>query len=222
VSIFKLNTEGNFHHLEINLECNQQAYVNADFIQYIKGAVHFVKPLSKKQTILKYYQYGPSALTSKIQGPGLVEIRPALGQYCIMDLSKKHNQQLVCNKNVFVASDTYVALLPQFNLSFQRLISSLPIKTYRLVGRGEAVLYSSGPLQQIELKNEKFSIYRGDLIAYSSSLTISQSVADDGLWGLSKSSKTIINLAGTGTIYCTKHQNLFHMLANSTFKNPIN
>jgi uncharacterized protein (AIM24 family) len=211
---FKLTRTDEIEQLFISIHDNQ-LYIDPSFIKYIKGSIQFIKNLSKRQTIIKYYQHGARSLIPKVEGSGTIYLKPIYGHFNILDIGSKKNQNLICKKDVFVASEPEVEFKPTININLQRLLSSLPIRNYQLSGTGKVILYSNGPLQVIELYNEKISLYSGQVVAYSEQLKITETISNDGFWGLSKKNKTIIDFFGTGVIYLVSHPNHLYLLANN-------
>ena len=210
---FKLTNQADMHMLSINLR-DDQAYLEPNFVQYIKGPLKVIKDLTKKQTLLQYYKHGARSLIPKIEGSGTICCKPILGHFNILELDNKKNHNLICNKNIFVASQNSVQFKPEINLNLQTLLSSLPLRLHKLSGKGKVILYSKGAMQAIELNNEKLSVYAGEVLAYSDTLKISQNISSDGFWGLSQRSQTTLDFVGTGIVYIVPYQNIAYLLAN--------
>jgi uncharacterized protein (AIM24 family) len=123
------------------------------------------------------------------------------------DLVVLNNDHLILETGVFCAAHGQLTISPKFNLSLKNQLSGLPIMQTHVQGSGHLIISSPGPMQTLELNNDKFIATNG-ILARSNSLSYTKEPLINNT-RLQENTKLAHVFRGTGKIlfapYCNQN-----------------
>ncbi len=132
-------------------------------------------------------------------GTGEIVLEPTYGQYTIFDVDDK---AWLISFGRYYASELSVQLGIKKNSVGAGLLSGHGIYQTMVSGKGRVILESDGPLEKIELNNEKLVVDGNFAIIWSASLDFKVEKATKGIWASVLSGERLVNTySGTGTVY---------------------
>ncbi len=142
---------------------------------------------------------GESVRRPIYSGTGELVLEPTYGQYTVFDVD---NQDWLINHGRYYASELSVVLGIRKNSLGAGLLSGHGLYQTTVSGKGRVILESDGPLEKIELNNEKLVVDGNFAIIWSASLDFKVEKATRGLFASVLSGEGLVNTyTGTGTVY---------------------
>lgn len=142
---------------------------------------------------------GETARRPIYTGTGELVLEPTYGQYTIFDVN---DQEWLINHGRYYASELSVVLGLRKNSLKAGLFSGHGLYQTTVSGKGRVILESDGPLEKIELKNDKLVVDGNFAIIWSASLDFKVEKATRGLFASVLSGEGLVNTySGTGTVY---------------------
>ena len=132
-------------------------------------------------------------------GSGDLVLEPSYGEYTIFDVE---NQEWLINYGRYYASELSVVLGIRKNNISAGILSGHGLYQTTVSGQGKVILESDGPLEKIELNNEKLVVDGNFAIIWSASLQLKVEKATKGLLASALSGEGLVNTySGTGVVY---------------------
>ena len=149
-------------------------------------------------------------------GTGNLVLEPTYGQYTVFDVDGK---DWLINHGRYYASELSVVLGICKNSLKAGLFSGHGLYQTTVSGQGRVILESDGPLEKVELHDEKLVVDGNFAIIWSASLDFKVEKATRGLFASVLSGEGLVNTySGTGTVYLcpasTKLQYLTNKISN--------
>ena len=142
---------------------------------------------------------GESVRRPIYSGTGELVLEPTYGQYTIFDVN---DQEWLINHGRYYASELSVVLGLRKNSLGAGLLSGHGLYQTTVSGKGRVILEADGPLEKIELNNDKLVVDGNFAIIWSASLDFKVEKATRGLLASALSGEGLVNTySGTGTVY---------------------
>lgn len=189
---------------------------NASF-RYEAGAMHYMKGDLKLESDLpgigKLFK---SMLTKEkmvkpvISGTGTVMLQPSFGEFTILDLV---NDEWILDQGAYFASDPGIEIGMYTNNSISALFSGEKWFQTVVAGTGKVVITSAGPLELVEMVNDKLVVDGRFAVARTSGIELNVAKAGKGIFSSVISGEGLVNtLTGTGKILIAPVDNYFNTL----------
>jgi len=183
---------GGMYYMRGNLELEANLPSAGGFLKAMVTKEHIVKPV--------------------IRGTGTVYMEPTFGEFTVLDLK---GEEWILDKGAYYASEMGIEIGMFTNKSISGLFSGEGFFQTRVAGIGKVVILSSGPLEEIELNNEKFVVDGPIAVARTSGINLSVAKAAKGMFSSFTSGEGIVNtFTGTGKIYIAPVANRYITLIN--------
>jgi uncharacterized protein (AIM24 family) len=183
---------GGMYYMRGNLEIEANLPSAGGFLKSIVTKEHIVKPV--------------------IRGTGTVFMEPTFGEFTILDLK---GEEWILDKGAYYASEMGIEIGMFTNKAFSSLFSGEGFFQTRVAGVGKVVIISNGPLELVELNNEKFVVDGPIAVARTSGINLSIAKATKGLFSSMTSGEGIVNtFTGTGKVYIAPVANRYITLTN--------
>ena len=142
---------------------------------------------------------GESVRRPIYSGTGELVLEPTYGQYTIFDVD---NQDWVISYGRYYASELSLELGIKKNSLGIGLLGKQGLYQTTVSGKGRVILESDGPLEKIDLNNDKLVVDGNFAVIWSASLDFKVEKATKGLFASMLSGEGLVNtFAGTGTVY---------------------
>ncbi len=167
-------------------------------LYYMLGNLEMVANMPSAGGLLKSMVTREHVVKPVIKGTGTVWLEPAFGEFTVMDLNQ---EEWILDRGAYIASEMSVNIDSFTNKSLSGLFSGEGFFQTKVSGPGKVVIYSSGPLETIELNNGKLVVDGSFAIARQASVQLTVSKASKGIFGTMISGEGIVNtFTGTGKI----------------------
>ncbi|MBQ7694146.1 MAG: AIM24 family protein [Lentisphaeria bacterium] len=142
---------------------------------------------------------GESVRRPVYSGTGELILEPTYGQYTIFDVN---GESWMINYGRYYASELSVVLGIRKNSLKTALFSGHGLYQTTASGQGKVILESDGPLEKIELVNDKLVVDGNFAIIWSASLDFKVEKATKGLLASALSGEGLVHtFSGTGVVY---------------------
>lgn len=142
---------------------------------------------------------GESVRRPVYSGSGELILEPTYGQYTIFDVN---GESWMINYGRYYASELSVVLGIRKNSLKTALFSGHGLYQTTASGQGKVILESDGPLEKIELVNDKLVVDGNFAIIWSASLDFKVEKATKGLLASALSGEGLVHtFSGTGVVY---------------------
>jgi len=197
-----------------------KATIDNETIRAEAGALHYMRGLIKLESkapsakgFLKSMVTQESIFRPTYTGTGEIFYGPpTFGEYTIMDLN---SEAWVLDKGAYVCSDISVEVGVFTNKAISGLISGEGFFQTKVEGSGKLVIHSQGPLQSIDLNNERLAVDGSFAVARQAHLNFSVQKAAKGLLSSLTSGEGLLNIIeGTGRVLLAPVPNLYVNLVN--------
>ena len=183
---------------------------------YMQGNLELEANLPSAGGFLKSMVTRESVVKPVIRGSGTVWFEPSFGDFTIMDLN---GEEWILDKGSYYASEMGIEIGSYTNKSFSGMFSGEGFFQTKVSGVGKVVILSNGPLETIELNNEKLVVDGSFAVARQSSIQLTVARASKGIFGSMLSGEGIVNtFTGTGKVLiapaANKYITLIHYLSS--------
>jgi uncharacterized protein (AIM24 family) len=153
-----------------------------------------------------------SVVKPVIKGSGTVWFEPTFGNFTILELNA---DEWILDKGAYYASEMGVEIGSFTNKSVSGLFSGEGFFQTRVSGYGKVVLLSKGPLETIELNNDKLVVDGSFAVARQAGVQLTVSKANKGIFSSLISGEGIVNtFSGTGKVLISPAANRYITLIN--------
>lgn len=195
------------------------ALENGSF-RYEAGAMHYMKGNlvleSEMPSVGKMFK---SMITKEkivkpvIRGTGTVFMQPSFGEFTILDLQ---NDEWILDQRAYYASEMNIEIGVYTNRAIGALFSGEKWFQTVIAGTGKVIITSAGPLEEIELNNEKLVVDGAFAVARTSGVELKVAKATSGLFSTMISGEGLVNtFTGTGKVLIAPVDNYYNTLLNS-------
>jgi uncharacterized protein (AIM24 family) len=210
----------------INFEIHEKEtlkFLKADFknsaVRYESGGLYYMlgnlemeANLPSAGGFLKSMVTRESVVKPVIKGSGTVWFEPTFGNFTILELNA---DEWILDKGAYYASEMGVEIGSFTNKSVSGLFSGEGFFQTRVSGYGKVVLLSKGPLETIELNNDKLVVDGSFAVARQAGVQLTVSKANKGIFSSLISGEGIVNtFSGTGKVLISPAANRYITLIN--------
>jgi uncharacterized protein (AIM24 family) len=196
----------------INFEIHEKEtlkFLKADFknsaVRYESGGMYYMlgnlemeANLPSAGGFLKSMVTRESVVKPVIKGSGTLWFEPTFGNFTILELNA---DEWILDKGAYYASEMGVEIGSFTNKSVSGLFSGEGFFQTRVSGYGKVVLLSKGPLETIELNNDKLVVDGSFAVARQAGVQLTVSKANKGIFSSLISGEGIVNtFSGTGKV----------------------
>lgn len=180
-------------------------------LHYMQGNIEIEAKLPSAKGFLKSLATQESVIKTKFNGSGVVHFGPPIfGEYKIMELS---NEAWILDKGAFVCSDDDIEVGAHRNKAMAAMFSGEGMFQTKVEGTGTAVIQADGPIETIELKNDRLTVDGSFAVARQASLNFKLKKAAKSLLASAGSGEGIVSvIEGTGTVYLAPIPNVYQSL----------
>lgn len=179
---------------------------------YMQGNLELEANLPSAGGFLKSMVTRESVVKPVIKGSGTVWFEPSFGNFTIMELK---GEEWILDKGAYYASEMGIEIGSFTNKSISGLFSGEGFFQTKVSGHGKVVMLSNGPLETIELSNGKLVVDGSFAVARQSSVQLTVSKANKGIFGTLISGEGIVNtFTGTGKVLIAPAANKYITLIN--------
>ncbi len=176
---------------EVRIESGAMYYMQGDLVQDAKAPSNGELPQSEatRNTVIR----------PVVTGTGTLYLQPSYGEFTICDLN---DESWVLDKGVYYASEMGVEVSTLANPAATKLLDGKDFSQTLVSGRGKVVIHSDGPLQRIDLIDDKLVVDGSLTVARSASLDFKVEKASKGIFSTMLSGEGLIKtFTGTGTVF---------------------
>ncbi len=198
-----------------------KATINNETIRAESGALHYmqgqVELESSKPTaggFLKSMVTKESIFRPTYKGTGTVFFGPPIfGEYMLLNMN---NEEWVLDRGAYVCSDESVEIGVFRNKAVTGLVGGEGLWQTLVKGSGQVVMQAQGPLQTIDLQNDRLVVDGRFAVARQAHLSYAVQRASKSLLGSMTSGEGLVNvIEGTGRVYLAPVPNIYVSLIDS-------
>ncbi|MBS1371077.1 MAG: AIM24 family protein [Lentisphaeria bacterium] len=205
---FDVETKEMCRLVRIGLE-NDGVRIESGAMYYMIGALTLDAQMPSVGGFLKSMVTKEAVVRSVVKGTGTLYLEPTYGEFTIFELD---GDEWILDKGAYYASDMSVEVSAVMNRAVSGLFSGEGFFQTKVSGRGRVVVHSGGPLERIDLENDKLVVDGSFAVARSASLDFKVEKASKGLFSTFLSGEGIVNtFTGTGTVFISpvQHRDMF-------------
>jgi uncharacterized protein (TIGR00266 family) len=192
---------------------------NAAF-RYEAGAMHYMKGnLELESNIPGMGKIFKSMITKEkvvkpvITGTGTVFLTPSFGEFTILELQ---NDEWILDQGAYYASELEVEIGAYTNRAISAMFSGEKWFQTVVAGNGKVVINSAGPLEEVEMNNEKLVVDGRFAVARTSGIELKVTKATRGIFSTVISGEGLVNtFTGTGKVLIAPVDNYFNTLIHT-------
>jgi uncharacterized protein (AIM24 family) len=189
---------------------------NAAF-RYEAGAMHYMKGNLEMQAnmpgmgkIFKSVITKEKIIKPVISGTGTVFLKPSFGEFTILELQ---NDEWILDQGAYYASEIDVETGAYTNRAISAMFSGEKWFQTVVAGSGKVIINSAGPLEEIELVNDKLVVDGRFAVARTSGIEMKVTKATSGFFSTVISGEGLVNtFTGTGKVLIAPVDNYFNTL----------
>lgn len=183
-------------------------------MHYMRGQIALETKMPSAAGFLKSMVTQENIFRPTYTGTGEVYFGPpSFGEYTVLTLAK---ESWVLDKGAYVASDGGIEVGVFRNKAFAGLVSGEGFFQTKVDGTGSVVVFSQGPLEVVDLVNDKLTVDGSFAVARQAHLDFSIQRATKSLFGSAASGEGLVSvIQGTGRVYLAPVPNLHQNLLNT-------
>jgi uncharacterized protein (TIGR00266 family) len=193
---------------------NETIRAESGAMHYMRGQVVLETKMPTAGGFLKSMVTQENIFRPTYTGTGEVYYGPpSFGEYTVLTLA---NEAWVLDKGAYVASDGGIEVGVFRNKAWAGLVSGEGFFQTKVEGTGSVVVFSQGPLEVIDLQNDKLTVDGSFAVARQAHLDFSIQRATKSLFGSAASGEGLVSvIQGTGRVYLAPVPNLHQNLLNT-------
>ncbi|GAP44030.1 uncharacterized conserved protein, AIM24 family [Lentimicrobium saccharophilum] len=165
---------------------------------YMQGNLQIESKMPSAGGLLKSMVTKETAFKPTISGTGTVYLEPSFGEFTIMDLK---NETWILDKGAYYASEMGIEVGLWTNKAISGLFSGEGFFQTQVSGTGKVIVVSNGPLEEINLVNDRLVVDGSFAIARTAGIDFTVNKATKGLFSSWTSGEGIVNtFTGTGKV----------------------
>lgn len=165
---------------------------------YMQGNLQLESKMPSAGGLLKSMVTRESAFKPTISGSGTVYLEPSFGEFTIMEL---RNETWILDKGAYYASEMGIDISMWTNKAVSGFFSGEGFFQTQVSGSGKLVIVSNGPLEEINLVNDRLVVDGSFAVARTAGIEFTVNKASKGLFSTFTSGEGIVNtFTGTGKV----------------------
>jgi uncharacterized protein (AIM24 family) len=179
---------------------NETIRAESGAMHYMQGNITLDSPMPTAGGIFKALVTKENVFKPTYTGTGVIHFGPpTLGEYFILDLQ---NEGWVLDRGAYVCSDHGIEIDAFRNKAITGLAGGEGFFQTLIRGTGKVVIYSAGPVQPIDLVNDRLTVDGNFAVARQEHLDFSVQRASKSLIGSLTSGEGLVSvIQGTGRVY---------------------
>lgn len=180
-------------------------------LHYMQGHIDLEAKLPSAKGFLKSLATQESVIKSKFSGTGTIHFGPPIfGEYKVMQLN---DEAWILDKGAFVCAEDSIEVGAFRNKAMAALFSGEGMFQTKVEGTGALVIQADGPIEIVELKDDRLTVDGSFAVAREASLDFSMKKAAKSLLASAGSGEGIVSvIEGTGTVYLAPIPNVYACL----------
>lgn len=201
---FEIKTRDLMHYVEITLE-NESVRTESGIGRYWRGDITMTNPMPTVGGMLKSAITGNKVMRPVYTGTGLLQLVPRFHEFVEIDLK---GNKVVLEKGAYWASDIGVEVDAFVNKMSAGLLSGEGFIQTAVSGTGIVIACSPGPIEVIDLKNERLVLDGAYAVARSSGLSYTVQRSTRSFFGTVASGEGLVQVVeGSGRVYLSSIPN---------------
>lgn len=202
---FDVVTKENARLVKITMD-NDQVRLEAGAMYYMQGNLELDAQMPSVGGFLKSLVTSEKVVRPICRGTGVLYLEPSYGEFTIFDMA---GEEWILDKGAYYASEIGVEVTAEVNKALAGFFSGEGFFQTKVRGSGKVVVHSQGPLERIDLTNDKLVVDGSFAVARSASLNFEVSKATKGIFSTLISGEGLVNtFTGTGSVYICPVQNM--------------
>jgi uncharacterized protein (AIM24 family) len=194
---FEIIERESLHLVKITLQ-NQTVRTESGAMYYILGNITMQSKTPSAGGFLKSLATGENIFRPTYTGTGELFLEPSLSGYHILELD---GNEWILDSGAYWASDGSVEVGIERNKMISGLIGGEGLFQTKVKGRGKVVMVAQGPVEVVQLRNDRLVVDGNFAIARTSTLHYRVEKATKSLLGSMTSGEFLVNtFEGTGTV----------------------
>ena len=190
--------------IEIN---GDQVHVEGGAMHYMRGHITIEVPKASAKGFLKAAATN-EGIRPMYSGTGEIFLEPTTGEINMLELN---NEAWVLDKGAFLAADNEIDVGVFVNKGGGALLGGEGVFQTQVQGTGKVLYTSWGPVQRLDLNNDRLTVDGSFAVARTASLSFSVQKATKGLIASARSGEGLVNvIEGTGTVMIAPVANKFY------------
>ncbi len=206
---FDVVTRERLNLVKVELD-NASFRYEAGAMHYMQGNLELVSDMPGMGKIFKSIITKEKIVKPVISGTGTVFLTPSFGEFTILDLQ---NDEWILDRGAYYASDMNIEIGAYTNRAISGLFSGEKWFQTIVAGTGKVIITSAGPLEEIELINDKLVVDGAFAVARTSGIELKVTKASSGIFSTVISGEGLVNtFSGTGKVLIAPVDNYFNTL----------
>ena len=202
--VFNLQTNDSVNQVIVELS-SDAVYLEARSPVYIRGLIEMNTKLQTFSRVVKSHFLKSCHFKPKYEGTGQIYLKSSFFSFYEVVLEK--NESLLVEKNTFWAGSPSLVIQPYISKPVADFFSGTPFARTEIIGPGNVILRSPGPVEMMNLVNDRL-IVDGQVLAYSSTLKMTrEKYGKISLSSMSQTDQTLNFYRGTGKIFFSPYPN---------------
>lgn len=177
---------------------NEMVRAESGALSYMRGKIQMESKMPSAGGFLKSLVTGENIFRPTYTGTGELFLEPSLYGFYIMNLN---GEEWILDSGAYWASDSGIEVTAERNRLAVGLLGGEGLFQTKVRGRGTVVMMSRGPVEVVQLQNDRLVVDGTFAIARSSSLNYRVDKATKSLLGAATSGEFLVNVfEGTGTV----------------------
>ena len=194
---FEIEKKENQRLVRIDLN-NDAVRIEAGAMYYMLGKITIQAKTPSMGGMFKSMLTSESIVRPVYRGTGQLYLEPTFGEFTIFDLG---GEEWILDKGAYYASEMSVNVEIFTNKAISGMFSGEGFFQTKVAGKGKVVICSRGPLEKIELKNDKLVVDGSFAVARTGNIDFRMEKATKGFLSTAASGEGIDNtFIGTGTV----------------------
>ncbi len=209
---FDVVTRERLNMVKVDLE-NAAFRYEAGAMHYMKGNLELQSDLPGVGSIFKSMITKEKIIKPVISGTGTVFLTPSFGEFTILELD---NDEWILDRGAYYASELNIELGAFTNRAISAMFSGEKWFQTVVAGTGKVIINSAGPLEEVELVNDKLVVDGSFAVARTSGIELKVAKATRGIFSTVISGEGLVNtFTGTGKVLVAPVDNYFNTLIHT-------
>ncbi len=199
------------NYVEVTLQ-NESVRTEAGALRYYQGPIEMKSKMPSVSGFLKSRLSGEKVFRPIFSGSGKLVLEPSFQEFFELKLN---NESYVLDRGAFWACDESIDVDVKVNKLSTSILSGEGLIQTVVKGSGSVIVQAPGPIQVIDLKDDRLVVDGNFAVARSTSLDFTVQQSSRSLLGAVTSGEILVNvLQGTGRVYIAPIPNHTLMLQN--------
>jgi len=195
---FEIKVRDLMHYVEITLD-NESVRTESGVGRYWRGNITMKNPMPSVSSMIKSSMTGNKVFRPVFSGTGTLMLAPRFHEFVQIELK---NNKVVLEKGAYWASDMGVEVDMFANSLSAGLFSGEGFIQTAVNGTGVVIASSPGPIEIVDLKNERLVLDGAYAVARSAGLGYSVQKSTRSIFGTVSSGEGLVQVVeGTGRVY---------------------